>query len=130
MPYYFEMEPQRRVVRVVLEGRVDDAEMLEIYRLIGVRYKALRPAGGIVDFSAVTDFSVSGATIRRMAEERPPFPPNVPRYLVAPLDYMFGMARMFQLLGEETRPGLQVVRTREEAYRGLAIANPAFERLE
>lgn len=130
MGHHFEFERQHRILRVVLEGEVDDAEMLAVYRLIRVQQRALQPAGGLVDFTAVTAFNVSGATIRRMATDKPPFPSGVPRYLIAPLDCMYGMTRMFQLLGEETRPGLQVVRSDEAAYRALGLTNPVFERVE
>jgi hypothetical protein len=130
VPYHFEFERQHRILRVVLVGRVDDAELLTAYRAIFSRQKALQPASGVVDFSLVTNFDVKGATIRRLAEDKPPFPPGVPRYLVTPADYMYGMARMFQILGEETRPGLHVARSNEEAYRGLGVENPSFQKLE
>jgi hypothetical protein len=42
----------------------------------------------------------------------------------------FGLARMFQILGEETRPKLQVVRTLNDALVALGAQSPHFEPLE
>jgi len=37
------------------------------------------------------------------------------------------MMRMFQMLGEPTRPDLHVVRTMDEAYRLLRVESPEFK---
>ena len=48
------------------------------------------------------------------------------RVFVAPKDLIYGMARMFQILGEATRPDLPVVRTMDEAYSLLQVESPEF----
>jgi hypothetical protein len=48
------------------------------------------------------------------------------RVIVASQDFLFGMMRMLQLLSEETRPELLVVRTMDEAYRWLLVDAPDF----
>lgn len=48
------------------------------------------------------------------------------RVLVVPKAIIYGMARMFQILGEKTRPDLHVVRTMDEAYRLLRVESPEF----
>jgi hypothetical protein len=48
------------------------------------------------------------------------------RVVVAPQDFLFGMMRMLQILSEEARPELHVVRTLDEAYRLLRIESPEF----
>jgi hypothetical protein len=48
------------------------------------------------------------------------------RILVIPKDFIFGMARMFQMITEKTRPELQVVRTLEDAYLLLKVETPDF----
>ena len=51
--------------------------------------------------------------------------PDPSRDFVAPTADLFGMARMFELQGAESRPNLQVVPTAEEAaYRVLNIRHP------
>jgi hypothetical protein len=46
---------------------------------------------------------------------------------VAPTPHIFGMARRFEILGEETRPNWHVVRTLEEAYEVLDVRELQFE---
>jgi len=48
------------------------------------------------------------------------------RVLVIPQTFIFGLARMFQILGEKNRPELQVVRTMDEAYHLLRVERPEF----
>ncbi|MGA7629472.1 MAG: hypothetical protein WCB11_01815 [Terriglobales bacterium] len=43
-----------------------------------------------------------------------------------PQIFIYGLARMFQILGEKSRPELQVVRTMEEAYQLLGVEDPEF----
>jgi hypothetical protein len=64
-----------------------------------------------------------------MATMPPVYSPGVPRFAIAPSDYMYGMFRMFQMLGEKNRPDLQVVRTREKAYKILGFRGVNFERI-
>jgi hypothetical protein len=54
----------------------------------------------------------------------------LPRIAVAPAISNFGLARMFQIVGEEKRLGLQVVHTIEEAFEILGVQSPHFEPLE
>ena len=73
----------------------------------------------------MTDFEVSSEAIRRVAASPAAFPPGYMR-LVIPQIFIYGLARMFQILGEKTRPELQVVRSLEEAFRLLGVENPEF----
>lgn len=43
-----------------------------------------------------------------------------------PQIFIYGLARMFQILGEKNRPELQVVRTLDEAYTMLGVEFPDF----
>lgn len=53
-----------------------------------------------------------------------------PRVVVAPQKHAFGLFRMFQIAGEDTRPLLQVVHTMDEAFAALGVQSPHFEPLE
>ena len=52
------------------------------------------------------------------------------RIMVVPATFGFGLARMFQLMGERTRPLLKVVHTLDEALAALGIQSPHFEPLD
>jgi hypothetical protein len=74
----------------------------------------------------VATFEVSSSAIRELAGRSPVIPTGYLRVVVAPQDYIYGMVRMFQILGEGTRPDLRVVRMMDEAYRLLRVESPAF----
>ena len=126
MGFVVDFDARNKVLRVTLEGRVTDEIMLDAYATVA-KYAASRgPCRGITNVLPVTKFEVSSNAIRQMASSTPAFPIGYMRILVAPSDYIFGMARMFQMLGDRTRPDLQIVRTLDEAYRLLQIDSPEF----
>ena len=43
---------------------------------------------------------------------------------------IYGLARMFQILTEDTRPELRVVRTMDEANRLMEVESPEFQPVE
>jgi hypothetical protein len=53
-----------------------------------------------------------------------------PRFIVAPATVGFGLSRMFQIVGEPTRPLLSVVRTLDEALAALDCQFPHFQILD
>jgi hypothetical protein len=84
---------------------------------------------GIWDLSCVTEFAVSNEFIRQLANQEPAMADATsrPRIIVAPDTVGFGLSRMFQLMGESTRPLLNVVRTMGEALAALNIQSPHFQ---
>ena len=129
MPYHFEFDADHRILLVVLEGDVQDHDMLSGVGAIRDRVSQLNPVAGITDLSAVTAFSASGQSVRAAAALPDPYLPNTPRFLIAPVDYLFGIARMYEIVANRPNAALKVVRNRDEAYAILGIANPKFERL-
>ena len=130
MGLFFEFDAMNNVLRGSWTGPLTDEILLEGYSL-GGRLLASRPScRGINDLSGVTTFGVANETIRRLAEMPPVFGGASLGVIVASKDLIFGMARMFSILGEESRPHLRVVHTMEEAYELLGIASPQFSRIE
>ena len=124
----FEFALGPRVLRVSFEGVLDDAALRKAYYEVKRYVRATNPAIGIWDMSGVTEFHASSKTVRDLGRAQPALPqPDVPRFIVAPSDQTFGMARMFQGVGDATRPQLNVVRSLEEAYDQLKIAPPKYE---
>ncbi len=109
-----------------------DEEIAEFYRAIREHWTAADARMGIVDFSSVTEFALSSTLIRELARREPCMPDatNRPRVIVAPKTHIFGLTRMFQILGESTRPLLTVVHTFDEALAALGIQSPQFKPLE
>jgi hypothetical protein len=121
-----EFDEKNNILRGTLEGSMTGAALLDFYAR-GTQYLASRPpCRGILDFSKVTDFEVSADAIRQVAAAPPVFPGGYMRILVIPQVFIYGLARMFQILSEKTRPELQVVRSMEEAYHLLGVESPEF----
>jgi hypothetical protein len=124
--FVLDFDGKNNVLRVTLDGRVTDAIMLDTYATVA-RYVASRPScRGIVNVTDVTKFEVSSSAVRQMAESAPAFPAASVRVFIAPTSFIYGMVRMFQMLGEKTRPNLHIVRTLDEAYALLQLESPEF----
>jgi hypothetical protein len=132
MEYRFEFDPVNRILLLRPEGRLTDESLAEVYRAVRKYSTATGASMGIWDMSAVTGYAVSTEFIRQLAKQEPamPDPARRPRVIVAPDPVGFGLSRMFQLLGEPTRPLLSVVHTLDEALAALGVPFPHFEPLE
>jgi hypothetical protein len=132
MGFRFEFDPVNRVLLARVEGRLTDELLAETQGAIRARSIATDARAGIFDFSSVTEVALSTAYLHKLAKEDPAMidATRRPRIIVAPAAAMFGMSRMFQILGESTRPLLEVVRTMDEALAALGIQSEHFEPLE
>lgn len=127
MPVHFEFDPKNRVLRVVAKGEVGDAEMLAVNSRIAQRVERLNPSAGITDLSAVKRFTASSKAVQTAARQPRPYPVGIRWFIVAPTDEIFGLARMYELVGSRKRPNLKVVHTLQEALAALGVEHPAFE---
>jgi hypothetical protein len=127
--FVLDFDAKNNVLRVTLEGLLTDAIMLDAYTTVARYVASHPPCRGICDITPVTKFEVSSSAIRQMAESSPAFPTAYVRVFVASTSLVYGMARMFQMLGEKTRPNLHIVRTLDEAYFLLQLESPEFSPL-
>jgi hypothetical protein len=127
MPHKFDFDLGNKIIRCRIDGTVTDGSLRKYYGACS-NYGALNPTyAGLFDMSAVTFFAVSTQTIRELAMLPPAIPdPDVLRVIVAGSTQMFGLARMFDLHGSETRPNLHVVRTEKEALAILGVSEAKF----
>jgi len=125
--YVMEIDAKDNILRVTLEGTVTDATLSDMYAAVAGYVASHGPCRAIADASRVKMFEVSTSFIREVARNKSAIPTGHMRVFVAPSDFMFGMVRMFQIVGELTRPDLHVVRTLEEAYHLLQVgSSPEF----
>jgi hypothetical protein len=132
MAFRFEFDPVNKILLVRVDGRQTDESIAECYRAIREYSTATDASAGIWDFSPTTEFAVSAEFIRQLARQEPAMPDATkrPRILVLPKPAVFGLGRMFQLVGENKRPLLHVVHTMDEALAALGIQSAHFEPLE
>jgi len=132
MAYRFEFDPVNKILLMRFEGRLTDESTVEFYEACWKYAAATDASAGIVDFSSVTEFAVSSEILRQLARQKSALPNATrrPRVVVAPQTHAFGLFRMFQIVGEDTRPLLQVVHTMDEALAALGVQSPHFDPLE
>ena len=126
----FDFDPVNNILRYTWDGNLTDEVLFE-GDAAGRRLLAARPpCRGILDFSKVTAVAASSQTIKGIASRAPAYGVGQAVVLVAPKDVIYGLSRMFVLLGEEKRPGVCVVRTMQEAYDLLKIDSPQFSPID
>ena len=75
----------------------------------------------LVDATQLHSINLTSEDVRAFAMQDSPFLPSSKRVLVASEDLIFGLARMFQVFGGDSRPNFDVVRTLAEARKRLGI---------
>ncbi|MGO9864871.1 MAG: hypothetical protein ACLPLR_14755 [Terriglobales bacterium] len=132
MAVRFEFDAINKLLVARLEGKLTDELLAEFYEAVRGHATATDACAGIADFSGVTEFAVSNAMVRRLARQEPamPDPTRRPRMVAAPQAHVYGICRMFQLMGESTRPLLTIVHTMDEALTKLGVQSPHLEPLE
>ncbi len=128
MSYLFEFDSSNKLLRGRFEGLVTDQIITEFYANAGEYVARTLPRAAIIDFSAATSFVVASSTMFILARSTPAVEDHkVIRVIVAPGAQEYGMSRIFQMLGESTRPSLRLVRSQEEAFAMLGIQDARFE---
>jgi len=129
MAFIFDFDPTHQVLRSTFSGRVSDEDLLNHQRVGALLVTSLGPRFAIIDLSGADPFDVTVEGMRALAKLAPAMPQrDRPRVVIAPSDYAFGLARIFEIEGEATRPNLHVVRSTKEAWAilGLEMAQARF----
>ena len=122
-----EFDHLNRISLIRVRGPLADESLAGLYDACHKYSNDTDASVSIVDLSAVSVFSLSCEFIRRLAA-RKSVKGDAARccFIVAPAGNAFGLCRMFQLLGEATRPLLQVVHTLSEALTAIGTPSPSF----
>jgi hypothetical protein len=128
MPYWFDYDAHHRILRCRAEGVMDETEFIRYHHAGGLLLNQLAPRAAIMDLTKVTALDVSTNIVRLLAAAPPVVTdPRVLRFVVAPAASIYGIARMYQVLGGEKRPNLTIAHTVEEVYAALGVTAPSFE---
>ncbi|MGA8873379.1 MAG: hypothetical protein WB460_19695 [Candidatus Acidiferrales bacterium] len=122
MAFVFDFDPTHQILRSTFSGQVNDEDLLNHQRMVLLLATSFDPRFAIIDLSGADPFEVTSDGMRKLAK-LPPAMPKVdrPRVVIAPADHTFGMARIFEIEGEATRPNLHVVRSAKEAFAILGV---------
>ncbi len=109
-------------------GRLADESLAALYDVCQKNSNDTNASVSIVDLSSLSECALSYQFVQRLAERKPTKADGKRRcFLVAPAAHVYGLCRMFQLLGEVTRPLLEVVHTLGEAFAAIATQVEQFE---
>jgi hypothetical protein len=129
--YTFEFDLTNDILRCRLNGQVTDEALRDFFRSGAQLAIRTHPCAGVVDLSGVTSFEASAETVQQVANSAPVLrDPNLRRIIIAPSPESYGMMRMFEIHGEQTRPNLHVVHSEGEAWAILGVQNPRFDPIE
>jgi hypothetical protein len=107
---------------------VTDRELLAHVRTLTSDPRFARDFRQLVDLRDVTDVRITVSTIREMVRLNP-FGAGARRAVVITSDVVFGMARMYQILSDDSPDELQIFRKIDDALRWLWIADAKEELL-
>lgn len=132
MAFRFEFDPVHKILLARFEGELTNESAEAYHDALGRNWRATNARTGIWDLSGVTEFSLASDFLRNLAARKPVTPglTDHPRFIVVPETAGYGLMRMFQIMGETSRPLLHVVRTVEEALATLGVPSAHFEPLE
>lgn len=130
MAHHFEFDSERRILLVVLEGEVEEGEVSQYHGEARAILRKLNVAYAISDYSAVSGGEIGGDTVRDLAFRDAFVEGKIPRLIVTPQNYLYGLARMYELSANRTPDMLQILRSREQALKAIKVENPRFERLD
>src|SRR6202030_1588073 len=122
MALRFDTDQANQVSRIRVAGRITDESLAELYETSRRYSTATRARVGIVDLTSVSKTVVSSEFIHRLAHRKPDAE-NARRdyFIVAPAPHVFGLCRMFQILGEDARPFLRIVHSMDEAIAAIGV---------
>lgn len=126
MPVQVRVDETRGLVELVFAGELTDAEFKETANRYLLEPFAALPLG-LFDLSDVTVMDVSAESVRdvarRVALHVDPRLEEGKLAIVAPRDLLFGMARMYEMLRNDSPVEVRVFREREEAESWLGLTN-------
>jgi len=116
MGVFLSSDELHRILCLRFEGIITDDVLLSSFDRVREWMHGNGLRSSITDFTGVESFQVTASAVNQLAAKRPLVPDGFLRIVVAPQDEIFGMTRMFEMLGSKTRDRVDVVRTVAEAY--------------
>jgi len=130
MAHRLEFDFQHRILLIIHEGTVHGQEIEKLGDQLKPQLSVLKPSAAISDFSGATAVDINSQMVRHLAmKDAASCLRILRRFIVAPQEYQFGMARMYELWAYPSFVDLWVVRSKEEALATIGVPNPKFERL-
>jgi len=118
MPVTFRIDPARGRIFSTLHGEVNGQDLVQLQQDLLADANFAPTLSHLSDCTGITRFDVSSQTIRLLALPTL-FAHGSRMAIVAKLEIVFGMARMFQMLREGIAEEVRVFRDLDQAQRWL-----------
>lgn len=128
MPCAYTIDLARSLVLSRGWGEVTDRELLAHVRALTADPGFARNFHQFIELRDVTDVQITASTIREMVKLNP-FGAGARRAVVVTSDVVFGMARMYQILRDESPDEFEIFRKLDDALRWLEIIDAKEELL-
>ena len=123
MPMTFVLDHENRLVRSKGWGVVSAADMSDVKgRLLATQFDPTYRE--FCDFSGVTDFQLTGKEVQTFATTSP-FSKTARRAVIVSSDVVYGMVRMYGLMGDRDSNYHRVFRDAASALRWLGVSEDA-----
>ncbi len=123
MPTEFELDRSKRIVYSRAWGDLTDAELLDhMAKMRGLLEQGALDStwAQVFDLSDAKNLDeVSSAGVGRLAKGNP-WPKGSIRVVIAPSDLLYGLTRMYQLIGDPKTEAVHIARQRNEAEAFIA----------
>ena len=115
------IDVNQRLLVATYDGEINDDEILGLASLAR-SHSDFDPSFSIKwDFSGVTAGTVSTSAMQELALRESILSRTSMHVIVAPQDHIFGLFRMGQVLTEQIKPNVVVVRSADEAHKSLGL---------
>lgn len=128
MPYALQILPTLRLTLTRVDGTLSSDDLRRHELELQHAPDFVPDLRQLIDFRQLTSLEVTARDIRDAASAQP-FTGGAMRVFVITTDEIFGMARMYQILTEDTPHDLHLVRDIDEAFSLLGI-EPESDRWE
>ena len=120
----YAFDARLELLKVMLVGRVEAAPLLAVITTLRRLAAQLRPVRVVYDCSAVMSIHFDTSFVDSLASLRPVFDSGAQEVILAPQEYLYGLARMFQQMSEQQQRNVKVVRTWPEAHHVFGLTEP------
>lgn len=127
MPIAVQIDRTAGMIFSTLSGEINEHDFRAAIEELPKQHGFNPAFAHIIDCSKVTASKIPTAFFRDLAHRPSLFSCDAVQVVVAPQDYIFGLARMVQILREQRLSNIQVVRTLDEALEMLKIDRASVE---
>lgn len=125
MPIKVQIDRSARLISSIFSGEISEDDLRAAIVQLPQEPGFDPSFAHIIDFTNVSATKISTEFVRSLAHQQSLFHLNVTQVVVAPQSYIFGLARMAEIVRGHQFRTVKVVQSLAEAYETLGIARPA-----